>query len=1109
MNSHFSRFGSALGLCFILAAFIFFANPVSIFAQDLDDVTISGKITDANGAVVMGAAVTATLISENQERTATTDAEGRYRLIELKPGVYTVRVAANGFAALEQKEINTLSGQNLQINFALTPASVRAETVVVDEDSTPAVDTTRTVVGGTVSQREIEELPNPTRSPLDLVFTLGGVTEESLSTRDLAEDRQSNPETTSPENGIFSLSGGAPYSNNLTIDGFDNNDDRIAQERFQPSLDAVAEVQVITNQFSSEYGRASGGRVNLRTRGGTKRFRGRAFYFFRDDSLNANTFNNNRRGLERPEFTEHNPGFTFGGPVPFGYFKNKTFFFTAYEYTNFLDTILIDTVVPVEQNPNFPLPAPIGGGTSRAEVRTGGGGALIGSYIRTVNTPNRNQTFLGRIDHNFNDSHNLTVSYQLGRRRNQRQGRDTTNRLEEVFQETFRDTDAVNFTDNYVFSPKVVNQFRFQYSRFLPDFATDEPEIQVALISIRDSANNRTTTLIGGNSTAGFANLRRETRYQFQDTLTAVVGSHTFKFGADVQRINSQNSDLEDATGTFNFATAIDFLNNAPSRYRQNFGTTSDIENTYFGVFVQDDWRVFSNLNLSLGLRYEREEVVDDNNNLGPRVALAYSPFNDGKGVIRAGFGVFYNRVLLRTVDDYTIDAGSFSFDSNRIPTAARTTFLNSLRFPNTLSLQDLQNNPDPSVRNALVGFNNDPTSPLIRLLDPNLKIPESYQANVGFEREIGKGFVFEANLTFNRTVRLWREVNANAPRLPADTPDRDGNGIIELTDYLLGVNSGRSRFEIGSPTDPTGLRATAGGSCTNAASNCVVNLRTLNTSEAANSPYARALEAVNGLRPNPNLVQIEQVSSLGESNYQGLILELRRRFRSLGYGFGASFRAAYTLSRIKDDGINNTTSAQIVGDFDSEYAASLLDRRHRLAFSGVFEMPRWLAKLRLSPLVRFATGAPFNVGLGGVDRNLDDIINDRPNFNGSVKNIRSRQSNDAFSQDLANAFSFPTIGSTGGNLPRNAGRGPKLFIFDLSVSREIRFNERLRLRPSIEFDNILNQTVFSFGSEFIDFTSLNPNATPAQRAEFEQEFLVPTRTLRQRQIRFGVRFDF
>ena len=158
-------------------------------AQDLDEVTLSGRVTDQNGAVVPGAQVTATLTAENQQRTATTDGEGRYRLVELKPGAYTIRVVASGFAEVEQPNLDFLSGDNRQLNYKLSVGTVNAQTVVINDDTTPAVDITRTIVGGTVTQREIEELPNINRNPLDLVFTLPGVTEEPLSARDVAEDR--------------------------------------------------------------------------------------------------------------------------------------------------------------------------------------------------------------------------------------------------------------------------------------------------------------------------------------------------------------------------------------------------------------------------------------------------------------------------------------------------------------------------------------------------------------------------------------------------------------------------------------------------------------------------------------------------------------------------------------------------------------------------------------------------------------------------------------------------------------------------------------------------------------------------------------------------------
>jgi len=251
---------------------------LTISAQNLDNVTIAGRILDSNNKSILGATVVAIESATKLERTVVSDSEGRYRIIELKPGTYTLKAEAPGFAAKEKVDIATVSGQNLQLDMTLDPAGVKAQTTVTaDNDDIPIVDVTRTVVGGTITERQVEELPNTSRNPLDLVLTLGGTSEEQLSTRDLADDRGqrglSTPGTTPEEAGIFGLSGGAAYSNNITIDGLDNNDDRSASFRFQPSIESVAEVQVITNQFSAEYGRASGGRVNIRTRAGSNKFR--------------------------------------------------------------------------------------------------------------------------------------------------------------------------------------------------------------------------------------------------------------------------------------------------------------------------------------------------------------------------------------------------------------------------------------------------------------------------------------------------------------------------------------------------------------------------------------------------------------------------------------------------------------------------------------------------------------------------------------------------------------------------------------------------------------------------------------------------------------------
>jgi len=1148
---------------FFVLSLLLCASAFTAAAQDLDDVSISGRVTDSNGLAVVGAAITATETGTGVGRTVTTNEEGRYRIIELKPGVYKVKAATTGFGAKERTDLTTVSGQNLQLDFNLAPGDVQAQTTVtVGDDDTPLVDTTRTIVGGTITEREIEEIPNNSRNALDLVLTLGGTSEESLSVNGLADDRNVNSGTPPLEQGNFSLSGGTAYSNNLTIDGLDNNDDRSSRERFQPSLESIAEVQVISNQFSAEYGRASGGRINLRTRAGGNRFRGRAFMFFRDDNLNANTWYNNSRNFARLPLTEYNPGFTFSGPIVFPFYngKNKTFFSVAYEYNNLLDTTFINTYVPVGSNPRFALPQ--GNAACPVPLCFDNNSDIptpIAPYQALFDTPSVNHIFTARVDHNLTSNNEFTVGWQLGRKNNRR-----TTRLDDALQARNSDTDAYNFTDNHVFGPKAVNQFRMQYSMFEPSFQTINPLDPVVLIGFENPEIAGSQTLIAGNSTAAifgdssaFPQNRKETRWQFQDSLTYILGTHTLKGGIDIQTVNSKADSLGDATGTFSFANILDFQDNVMSRYLQNFGDRSDVENTYWGVFINDEFKARSNLTVSYGLRYERETAVSDNDNFGPRFGIAWDPFNKGKGVIRFGAGIFYNRVLLRTVgDSIQNDGGNFvAFSTGNIGAGStdsrRTSILAAIatNFPTPYtSIEDLQAvvlagcavalNPLGPC-NANTGFARNVSSggnPL-RSVDADLKIPESYQLNIGFEREIGNNFVFEANYTWNKTAHLWRDSNPNAASLGIAN-SRLGASYADWTEYLINNDflltnfNGTTRtytFVLGSTTDTSGVTGTTGTNmnvCSFSLNNtCTVNLNSTNsgsttpaatvTGQNGNStgnPIGIALAAIAQFRPDTSVSETSQIGSRGNAYYQGLILELRRRYRKLGHGFGLSMRMAYTLSSTKDDGLNNTSNAEINGDFSREWARNLQDRRHRIAFTGTFDTPWWLGTLKFSPLFRYGTSAPFNLGIGGSDRNLDDLGTDRVNFSGNLDDIVYREPGSSTADALAEQFSLQPIGSKGGNLPRNAGNGPGFYTFDLSVTREWKFSERMRLRPVVEFGNILNAAVFSYGSEFIDFSSIinipNTTPTPAQITE-RNNFLVPTRTYRQRQIRLGVRFDF
>jgi len=478
--------------------------------------------------------------------------------------------------------------------------------------------------------------------------------------------------------------------------------------------------------------------------------------------------------------------------------------------------------------------------------------------------------------------------------------------------------------------------------------------------------------------------------------------------------------------------------------------------------------------------------------------------------VFRLGGGIFYNRPLLRTIDDFTIGKQQLFFDTNTLrdpltgklmSSEQRRAFISAnLHFPETFSAS-------AGLVKQFGALNKN----FSRQLESELRIPESYQLNFGIEKDIGRGFALEFNLTWTRGVHLWRELNINAPRLPG--------GYQNFTSYLASrdfpnfrdSNFSRPLYNVSAAGELVRFVFQSSASNPNSIGRVVelgvpVSVFNLN-SPTSTTALEVALAALNNLRPDPTRAEVEQLISAGNSYYRGITVELRRRFESKNNGFQFTFRTGYTFSRLTDDGIVNTSDALSPGDFRSERAHSLLDRRHRFVFSGVFELPKTIGAIELAPILRSASGAPFNISIGGTDRNLDDVANDRPNFTGDPTLLKWRTPG-AVVNSVVNAFSLPPIGQSG-NLGRNAGIGPSQFLFDLNVAREFRFSEQTSMRFLIEFDNVLNKTVFSFGSEFINFNALSPTATQEQRDAFLDSFLLATRTVRPRQIRVGVKFSF
>jgi hypothetical protein len=1059
-------------------------------ADDLDHIVIEGVIRDVNGQALVAAKIIARHLPTGRDSSVRSNDEGRYRIPSLPPGDYELRAELSGFRS-SQYLLTGIAGVTLRRDFKLEVARLSDQITIEAGSEQPLVDTSRTVVGGTIDKRQLDELPNDSRNIYNLITLFAGASLPAFSENGLAEGDTKDRFRSAPEEaGIFALNGGLPFSNNLTIEGLDNNDDRAARERFVPTTDAVEEFQVISNQFSAEYGRASGGRVNLRLRGGSNQFRGRAFDYFRDESLNANSVTRNSdptRGFRLP-FQQNNPGVSFGGPI----LRNRAHFFAAYEYDNIYDRADIAALVPVESNPAFALPRPNGANLgSNALDRNGkvvivNGGAAVGLYDVQVTTPRVAHTFQTRSDFN-SGRHNAFALVTLSRNRDERSfpgGRRTLDTL----RRTGRNSQAYAFADNFVISPKIVNVARFQFSQLTPADGplNQNPVVLIDFDDPRDVIGNASSNPLtrAGNLTAGSSNLsgidRREKRWQIQETIALVQGKHTLRAGMDLQLIRSRFVDLSDVTGTFRFASPADFLANKPARYQHRFNTGSELRNNYAGLFAQDDWRVRPDLTVSFGLRWDNETILRDRNNFSPRLSFAWDPSGKGKTVVRGGYGIFYNRALLRTLDDFVLTSNKILVDTDN---ELAQSLLFQIQFPRSLTAKD------PLV--AQYGVRE---SDFVRKLDPRIRIPESYQASLGFEREIGKGFKIEISYVFSRGLHLWRESNANAPRLPAGFRDwtefltsRDFNNAVDPVTKQRPITSTGS-----ADTVRFNLSATPSETKKEGGKNVVIfGLNNPSTSNATSGIRA-ALAAIRNFRPDPLLAQVELLEARGNSFYHGVSIEVQRRLTARAF-----IRAAYTLGKLTDDGVVNTSSPLVAGDFSRERARSLLDARHRLALHGTIQLPAILGRLSAAGVFTINSGRTFTLGINGNDRNLDDVGNDRPNFSGDADGIIWRRPGQILAESLVNAFSLPTIGSSG-NLGRNAGRGPAQWQLSLRLSRRFNFGEHRRLTPQLEIFNPSNSTIYAYGAEFVDYV-------PSSLGDF----LTPQRVLRPRTIRLGLRFEF
>ncbi|HJP91367.1 MAG TPA: TonB-dependent receptor [Pyrinomonadaceae bacterium] len=694
-------------LCSLL---VFVSFGVAHGQQNVTSATLSGRIEDSSGAVVSGANVTATHLETNQQLATTSDYEGWFRFPYLRTGAYDLKIDAPGFSAIS-KQLTLTVGQSLDLPVKLEVAGVSAQ-VNINSD-VPIVETARTQITETIHPAEIHELPLNSRNYLDLALLVPGVSPTNTGSN------QRFAETSAVPGQGISIAGQRNLYNSFIVDGVSANDDAADLTGTYYSEEVIDQFQVVTSGGIAEFGRASGGVVNILTKSGTNDWRGDFYGFFRNQRFDAR----NPLAPTKDLLTQAQYGATLSGPLH----HNRTFFFTNFEQTrrNYSAVVTIS-------------PAAVNSINNRLrEINYAGPLINTGVVPASFDTAN----FFTRIDHSINRRNQLSARYSLYHINaiNSR----TVGGLNAVSRGTgLSDTDqTVQVSNITTFSSRTLNEARFQFTNSRLDAPVND-EIGPA-VGISGVANFGTATV---SPLARDINL-----FEAVDNISTLRGAHSLKFGGNFlyNRINILFPGA--LQGVYTFTSLNNFLSGNYLSYQQAFGVPNQVQsNPNLGVFVQDEWRLRPDLTLNTGLRYDAqflpEPINTNTDNVAPRVGIVYAP-GDRKTVVRAGFGLYYDRIPLRATSNALQRDGSKYLVVQLSPTQPGAPV-----FPNVLAVQ-------PATL---------PTKPNITRIDPNIDASYSEQANLQIERELPGNAVVSVGYLHLRTLHVILSRNVNVPTVPA-----------------------------------------------------------------------------------------------------------------------------------------------------------------------------------------------------------------------------------------------------------------------------------------------------------------------------------------------------
>ena len=740
---------------------------VPAFAQQ--QASISGRVVDASSLGLPGATVTVTSQSTGFTRTVVTAETGGYAVPNLEPGIYTILIELPGFTSVRRPDVQLTAGTAFTLEFRMDIAAIEQEVVVTAE--APLVETTTNQLGGSLSSREIEEIPSNFRNFTALTQLVPGITP--------------NPAASSFEGGQVVANGTPSQQNVYLIDGMYNNDDRLGGSQgtqVRGVLDNIDEYQVLSNQYSAEFGGGAGAIINMITRGGTNNFNGRAYTYFRDDRFNARG-HFLPAGAPKPDERTLQTGFGVGGPI----LRDRAHFYFTVERDH----------EDIAGQKRFPAAA--------APLARD----MVGTFsVRATN-------YFGRGDVQLNPRNILSVRWLLETAPTRGEGFNTnTETIDAQGWESDWDH-LVSGTYTAVVSDRASNVVRV--GRISEELGTGaqaffDGDVKQIGFAGRDplaiGQRNVHASYITGKGGEGL-NTRIRT-YVLDESFSyfapRLFGSeHNFKVGGGLS-FNEMPPRTTFSSGTFQFRGDAPYNPADPSTFPFQFNLTVGPPNDWgyevfsrdrrFYSFAEDKWHVARNLTLNLGLRYDRQHQTPDSTlNFAPRLGVAWDLTGTGNTVVRGGIGKFY--AYPPVVLDLTLQQNAIR---TRFPSIAinETHPLASVVLqPDMIS--DSQGNPgvaslSPAGRAAvnqlrdqiLAGATFNP-NPWVD--SPDRKLPYTWSWSAGINHQ------------FSANAAVAADYVANV--------SRDQLGIIDLNEPINGIRPGADVIDPSGVLIPIEARAT------------------------------------------------------------------------------------------------------------------------------------------------------------------------------------------------------------------------------------------------------------------------------------------------------------